>query len=421
VAERFGKLPLGESLAPAIALARDGFAVDVRYALMAKRRERLLQSGVNTAVFLDNGAAPDAGFVLRQPDLASTLERIARHGRAGFYEGRVASALVETVNSAGGAWRTADLGGYEIVEREPVRFFYRGAAITAAALPSAGGIALAQALQMLERFQIASPGGPETDHLVVEALRRSFHDRARYLADPDFVPVPVKQLLAKEYIEKTGSDIDRARATRSEALGPVEIVRQGSSSTTHLSVVDGDGNRVAATLTINLPFGAGVVGQGTGVLLNNEMDDFSLRPDLPNAFRLRGGVANAIEPGKRPLSSMTPLFVEDAKGVLVVGAPGGSRIVSQMLLAVLEYVSAPRVDLGRLVAMPRYHHQYWPDVVEIEPQGFSPAWRAAMIAKGHTLQPSSRAWGNMQAVFKARSNGAAEAASDPRGEGIAWY
>jgi len=421
VARRYGKLPLAQSLAPAIALARDGFAVDARYARLAKLRERFLQSGVNTSGFLNNGVAPEAGYILHQPDLGATFERIARFGSAGFYEGPVAAALVESVNRAGGAWRAADLAGYKIVEREPVRFSYRGARITAAALPSAGGIALAQALGMLERFELAGLGTPETDHLVAESLRRSFHDRARYLADSDFVQVPVKRLLAADYIRKSGADIDRARATPSETLGPLETVRQGSTSTTHLSVVDADGNRVAATLTINLLFGAGVVAQGTGVLLNNEMDDFTLRADVPNAFRLRGGLANRIEPGKRPLSSMTPVFVEDDKGVLVVGAPGGSRIVSQVLLAILEYVSTSRVDLVRLVAMPRYHHQYWPDVIEIEPQGFSQEWRAAMSAKGHAIQPANRAWGNMQAVFKARSGGAAQAANDPRGKGIAWY
>jgi gamma-glutamyltranspeptidase/glutathione hydrolase len=157
------------------------------------------------------------------------------------------------------------------------------------------------------------------------------------------------------------------------------------------------------------------------VLLNNEMDDFSLRPDVPNAFQLRGGIVNRIEPRKRPLSSMTPTFVEDDKGVLILGAPGGSRIVSQVLLAILEYVRNPEVDVKRLVGMPRYHHQYWPDRVEIEPEGFSPAWRSAMAAKGHTIRPGNRAWGNMQAVFKAKHDGAAQAASDPRGEGVAGY
>jgi gamma-glutamyltranspeptidase/glutathione hydrolase len=421
VAERYGKVPLAVSLAPAIRLARDGFPVDPRYARVAKLRESFLQSGVNTGVFLANGKAPEPGFLLRQTALAATLERIARFGAAGFYEGPVAQALVQTINKAGGAWSAADLRGYRVVEREPVRFTYRGAAITAAALPSAGGIALAQTLAMLERFTLERIGAPETDHLVVEALRRAFHDRARYLADPDFVQVPVGRLVSREYAQRRAADIDSARATRSDALGAIETARLESHHTTHLSVADREGNRVAATLTINLLFGAGIVADGTGVLLNNEMDDFSLRPDVPNAFQLRGGVANRIEPRKRPLSSMTPTFVEDDKGVLILGAPGGSRIVSQVLLAILEYLRAPEVDLKRLVAMPRYHHQYWPDRVEIEPAGFSPEWRSAMAAKGHTLRPVNRAWGNMQAVFKAKRDGAAQAASDPRGEGVAGY
>jgi len=255
----------------------------------------------------------------------------------------------------------------------------------------------------------------------VEALRRAFHDRARYLADPDFVPVPVSRLVSREYAQRRAGDIDRARATRSDALGEIETARLESHHTTHLSVADGEGNRVAATLTINLLFGAGIVPAGTGVLLNNEMDDFSLRPDVPNAFQLRGGIANRVEPRKRPLSSMTPTFVEDEKGVLILGAPGGSRIVSQVLLAILEYVRTPEVDLKRLVGMPRYHHQYWPDRVEIEPEGFSQDWRAAMAAKGHAIRPGNRAWGNMQAVFKAKRDGVAQAASDPRGSGVAGY
>jgi gamma-glutamyltranspeptidase/glutathione hydrolase len=421
VAQRYGRLPLSTSMAGAIALAREGFAVDARYARIASLRESFLQSGVNTHVFLDAGKAPAAGFVLRQPELASTLERLARSGAAGFYDGPVARALVETVNRSGGAWRLADLSGYRVLEREPVRFSYRGASITAAALPSAGGVTLAQALGMLERFQLGKLGEPATDHLVVEALRRAFRDRGSYLADPGFMPVPVKRLVSRDYIREQGKGIDRARATPSATLGEREAERAESHNTTHFSIVDADGNRVAATLTINLLFGSGIVPAGTGVLLNNEMDDFTVRPDVPNAFRLRGGMANRIEPGKRPLSSMTPTFVEDGKGALILGAPGGSRIVSQVLLAVLEYVSAPEVDLERLVGMPRYHHQYWPDRVEIEPQAFGDDWRAAIGAKGHTVHEGARAWGNMQAVFKAKGSGDARAASDPRGAGIAWY
>ena len=421
VAQSYGKLPLAVTLAPAARLARDGFEVDARYAQIAKLRESFLQAGVNADVFLDRGQAPQAGFLLKQAALAGTLDRIARYGSRGFYEGPVAHALVETVNQAGGAWRARDLMRYKVIEREPVRFSYRGATITAAALPSAGGIALAQCLMMLERFSPGSSSDPETAHLIVEALRRAFHDRARYLADPDFVHVPVARLVSREYAQKRAAGIDGARATRSDALDAVEMARAESHNTTHFSIVDSEGNRVAATLTINLLFGSGIVPPGTGVVLNNEMDDFSLRPDVPNAFQLRGGLANRIEPGKRPLSSMTPTFVEDEKGVLILGAPGGSRIVSQVLLAILEYVKSPDVDLERLVSMPRYHHQYWPDRVEIEPQGFTPDWRAAMAAKGHRVQTANRAWGNMQAVFKARRSGMAQAASDPRGAGLGWY
>ena len=419
---RYGRLPLAASLEPAIRLARDGFAVDSRYAQIAKLREKFLQSGTNTEVFLDRGRAPEAGHVLKQADLAATLQRIARFGTAGFYQGPVARAMLDAVTRAGGVWRASDLDHYIVQERAPVRFTYRGAKITAAALPSAGGIALAQSLAMLERFAPASVGEPATDHLVVEALRRAFHDRGRYLGDPDFVRVPTRELVSRDYAKRRAAGIDAARATRSEALGgELPAPRAESANTTHFSIVDSEGNRVAATVTINLLFGSGIVAPGTGVLLNNEMDDFTLRGDVPNAFLLRGGEANRIEPGKRPLSSMTPMFVEDDKGVLIVGAPGGSRIVSQVLLATLAYLASPEVDVARLVAMPRYHHQYWPDRVEVEPQGFTPEWRAAMSAKGHEISTSSRRWGNMQAVFRAKAGGAVQAASDPRGEGVAWY
>jgi gamma-glutamyltranspeptidase/glutathione hydrolase len=415
VTERYGKLPLAVTLAPAIRLAREGFPVDTRYARLAKVREQFLRDGMGTDVFLAQGNAPVAGFVLRQPALAQTLERIARFGTSGFYEGPVAAAMVGAVRDAGGAWTMADLRAYKVVEREPVRFTYRGAAITTAALPSAGGIALAQILGMLERFPIGAIGTPATDHLVVEALRRAFRDRARYLADGDFVQVPVARLISREYTRKMSDGIDIAHATPSDTLGDTDAARVESHDTTHLSVIDSAGNRVAATLTINLLFGAGIVPPGTGVLLNNEMDDFSLRADVPNAFELRGSVVNRIEPRKRPLSSMTPTFVEDEKGVIVLGAPGGSRIVSQVLFGVLEYLRSSQVDLERLVAMPRYHHQFWPDRIEVEPEGYSDEWRAAMADRGHTVRTARRPWGNMQAVFKSK-HGIASAASDPRGE-----
>jgi gamma-glutamyltranspeptidase/glutathione hydrolase len=423
LAARYGRLPLAVTLAPAIRLAREGFPVDARFAQIAKLRESALRQSGAGEIYLHEGHAPQPGFVLKQPALARTLERIARFGAAGFYQGPVGQALLETMNAAGGVWRAADLASYRIIEREPLSVSYRGAKVTTAALPSAGGVALAQARAMLERLPPGSVGEPATHHQVVESLRRAFADRERYLGDPGFVQVPLARLLSPDYAARRARGIDPAAATKSETLEPSELARPRAEShdTTHFSIVDSEGNRVAATVTINLLFGSGLVGAGTGVLLNNEMDDFTLRPDVPNAFRLRGGIANAIAPGKRPLSSMTPTFVEDEKGVLVLGAPGGSRIVSQVLLAVLDYVAKPEVDLARLVGMPRYHHQFWPDQVEIEPEGFSAEWRSAMSAKGHTLRVVNRRWGNMQAVFKARRGGVAWAASDPRGEGVAWY
>ena len=421
VATRYGRLPPSISLGPAVRYARDGFKVDRRYAEIARLRERFLQRGAGTAVFLHEGRAPDRGYLLRQPRLADTLTRLAEQGTAGFYSGPVAAALIAAVNEAGGVWQASDLQDYRVVERPPVRFTYRGRTITAAALPSAGGIALAQTLGMLERFSLGPPGEPHTAHVVIEALRRAFHDRTRYLGDSDFAAVPLNQLLDARYIEKRGATIDMRQATESRALDPIAPEPEKSRNTTHLSVVDHAGNRVAATLTINLLFGAGIVAGDTGVLLNNEMDDFTVGEQVPNAFLLQGAPANGIEPRKRPLSSMTPAFVEDERGVLVLGSPGGSRIVSQVLLAILQHVHSPRVDLAALLAAPRYHHQFLPDRVEIEPQGFTREWREALSEKGHKLHVVKRRWGNMQLVFKARDTGLAQAASDPRGEGVAWY
>ena len=418
VASRYGALPLAETLAPAIRHARGGFSVDERYARLTALRERfLLQEAEASRIFLDDGRAPRAGWLLRQSELAATLERLAQEGNGGFYTGPIARALVESVNRAGGVWQLSDLAGYRVIERAPLRVQYRGAIVTTVALPSAGGIALAQCLQMLDRFETIDARSPRDAHLVIEALRRAFRDRATYLGDADFIPVPVERLTSRAYAVQQAATIDPGAATRSEAPER-EPAAAGSGNTTHLSVVDTAGNRVAATLTINLLFGSGVVARGTGVLLNNEMDDFTVRADVPNAFRLRGGEANAMAPGKRPLSSMTPTFVEDAKGVLIVGTPGGSRIVSQVLLAVLDYVHAPAIDLEAIVGAPRYHHQWWPDRVEVEPGGFPPQWRAALEAKGHKLESAQRKWGNMQVVFKPKQTGVAQAVSDPRGADV---
>ena len=422
LAHKYGRLPLAQSLAPAIALARDGFRVDTRYARIVKLRERFLNRSVNAArTFLDNQRVPEPGYLLRQPQLAATLELLAREGRDGFYRGRIAQALIAAVNAAGGVWQASDLENYQALERAPVRFSYRGATIVTAALPSAGGITLAQTLNILEQFPLADARTAANAHLVVEALRRGFQDRALYLGDSDFVQVPVARLTDKLYARGRAARISASAATPSDALAADATVKSESGNTTHYSVIDAEGNRVGATLSINLLFGSGIVAGDTGVLLNNEMDDFTLLPDTPDAYGLRGGKANAMAPRKRPLSSMTPTFVEDDKGVLVLGAPGGSRIISMVLLGILDYVGQRQIDLKSIVSAPRYHHQFWPDRIEIEPEGFSAAWRGALEARGHKLQLVNRKWGNMQAVFKSKRNGEAIAASDPRGEDIGGY
>ncbi len=405
LAERYGKLKLRQLLAPAIALARNGFNIDSRFARIAKVREALLRGGANTArVFLDNDVAPPQGYLLRQPELATTLERLAEQGRDGFYRGAVARSLVNGVNAAGGVWQAADLADYKIVERPPVRFNYRGATIVSAALPSSGGVTLAQTLNILEGYPIRDVRDPASAHLVIEALRRGFQDRLRYLGDSDFVKVPVAKLIDKSYAHSRAATINPNLATPIDALTitPLAAVTE-SYNTTHYSVIDAEGNRVGATLSINSWFGAGVIAAGTGVLLNNEIDDFSLGAGLPNLYHLLGGKANSIAPHKRPLSSMSPTFVEDSKGVLVLGAPGGSRIISMVLFGIMDYVNQDTVDLLSIVTAPRYHHQCWPDVVEIEPDSFSETWRASLESKGHQLKPVNRKVGQHAGGFQIQS------------------
>jgi len=411
----YGRLPLKTSLAPAIRIAEKGFPADQRFLERAgEYRDRLAADAGAERIFLQGGRPPEAGFVLRQPELAVTLRRLAAQGAKGFYRGPVARELVRAVRAGGGLWSLQDLADYRALEREPVRFFYRGIKVTSAALPSSGGLTLAQALQILEQFDAIEPSNPDAAHLVIEAMRLAYQDRARYLGDADFVWVPAAQLGSKRYAAERAAAIDPGRAGTSSALTQP---RPAGGSTTHFSVVDREGNRVAATLSINTVFGSGFVAGRTGVLLNNEMDDFAIAPGVPNAYGLVGSRANAIAPGKRPLSSMSPTFVEDDRGVLVVGTPGGSRIISMVLLAVLEFARGER-DPGRIVSAPRFHHQFLPDTVEVEPGAFGAAWTARLAEMGHPLKEAKGPWGNMQAVYLDKGAGIAVAGNDPRG---AWY
>jgi len=414
IARRYGRLPLARSLAPAIRLARDGFPVDATFRRMAGFRKNLLKRfPAARQVFLDQGEVPAAGTLLKQPALARTLETLARKGRAGFYQGRVARLLVDSVREAGGIWSLDDLKGYRVVEREPVVFDYRGLKVTSAAPPSAGGIGLATMLHILEGYDLSALSRPLRIHYVVEAMRRAYRDRARFLGDPDFVDIPRERLTSRAYAKRLRSNIRPDRATPSEDLP----APQEGHHTTHLSIIDTEGNRVAATLSVNYPFGSGFVAGDTGVVLNDEMDDFAARPGKPNVYGLVGGEPNAIRPGKRPLSSMSPTFVEDGRRVGILGTPGGSRIVTMVLLGILSFENGAPPETW--VSLPRYHHQYLPDVIQHEPGAFSPETASALREMGYKLKSVGRRYGDMQAILWDRAAGTVQAASDPRGQGRA--
>lgn len=419
LAGRYGKLPLSKSLAPAIRHAREGFEVTERYRMMAGWRAELLRRyPAAAAVFLADGQVPGEGHRVAQADLARTLERIAERGADGFYKGEVADRLVEGVREAGGIWRKQDLADYKVIEREPVRGDYHDMVVTSAALPSSGGIVLIEALNILAGYELDGLNPAQRRHLVIEALRRAYRDRAEYLGDADFVDVPVARLLDPDYAAGLSQSIRLDRAMPSRFLPGAPAGIEGED-TTHFSVIDRHGNRVAATLSINFPFGSGYLPPGTGVILNNEMDDFAAKAGVPNGYGLVavGSNPNAIAPGKRMLSSMTPTFLDTGDRLALIGTPGGSRIISMVLLGALAFHGG--ADAGAIVARPRFHHQFLPDRVQFEPEAFDQDTRLELQLYGHRLEEMSRLYGNMQLVIWDRKRNALDAASDPRGEGLA--
>lgn len=421
IAGRYGRLPLSKSLAPAIRIAREGFPVYARLADGYRSRAKVMERYAGTReVFLADGDAPEVGELLVQPDLARTLDALARKGFDGFYRGEVAARLLAGVEAEGVRWTAQDLAGYRVREREPLRFEYDGWNVVTAPPPSSGGIALAQMLQMLEPWDLAKLPEPQRVHLTVEAMRRAYRDRTFYLGDPDFVRVPSGLLASAAYAAGQRSTIHPDRATPSALLSGAPTPLE-DEETTHFSIIDAEGNRVAATQTVNLTYGSGFIPRGTGVLLNNEMDDFALRPGTPNAFGVMGFDANAPRPGKRMLSSMTPTFLVSDSRVAVLGTPGGSRIITMVLLGILGYADglAPQ----QVAALPRYHHQWLPDVVQTETGALAEPTIAALRAMGHTVatppaaadgRSSSHVWGNLQTVMWNRDGNVLEGGSDPR-------
>jgi gamma-glutamyltranspeptidase/glutathione hydrolase len=416
LAERFGRLPLRDSLAPAIRLARSGVSIDRVYRERAGWRLAAMRDDPETArIFLDKGEIPEEFGLLRQPELARTLEQLGTKGLQGFYAGTVAAQMVKAVRDAGGIWTLKDLADYRIVERQPLRVSLdQGRELISAPPPSAGGIALGQSLLMLQQLPWQTADSVQRAHLVVETLRRAYRDRG-LLGDPDFVRNPAQQLLAPAYLKQLASSIDPQRATPSDSLPPSKTWQEGDH-TTHFSVLDTEGNAVAATLSINLPFGAAFTAPGTGVLLNNEMDDFAADVQGSNAYGLSGSQANSIAAGKRPLSSMSPSFLESSEAFASFGTPGGSRIPSMVLLAILQYLDGQPIDAWPSAG--RYHHQFRPDLIEHEPDTFSPTEIAALEALGHQLKATGRPYGNKQVLLWKKHTGQVQAASDPRGIGL---
>jgi gamma-glutamyltranspeptidase/glutathione hydrolase len=416
LARRYGRLPLARSLAPAIRLAREGFVIDERLVMGLRfRREALNRSAGAAHIFLVAGAAPEAGWTLRQPELAQVLGRLAREGAGGFYSGPLAAQMVAAVQQAGGIWTLDDLSAYRVIERAPLVGDFRGHRIVSVPPPSAGGVGLIGALNVLSGFALERLGSVTRRHLVVEALRRTFRDRAEFLGDPAFVQMPLERLVHPYYADGLRAAIRPDRVLPSTALAGQAIDTSQGPETTHFSILDRAGNRVAATISLNQWFGSGWAIPGTGILLNNTMDDFAIKSGVPNLYGLTGTAANAVEPGKRPLSSMTPAFVEGRDGLMIVGTPGGSRIISMVLLATLDRVAGRPAK--EIVAAPRIHHQYWPYVLLYEATALSDDEAAAMVALGHRLKPASRRWGNLQVITWDYASGSIEAVSDPRGQG----
>ena len=416
LAAKYGRLPVAQDLAPAIAAAREGFALYPRLHDSLERVARRLSGAQPFArIFLRNGTAPPLGTRIRQPELAATLGYLAAHGLDSFYHGALAEQMVADLRAQGGIWSEEDFAAYHAIERSALIGSYRGARVVSVPPPSSGGVGLIEALNVLSNFDLHQGDHAQRLHYIIEASRRMHRDRAIYLGDPAFVSVPVERLTNPDYAAGLAASIRPDRATPSAALPGPDVTPAQGANTTHFSVIDRDGNRVAATITLNGLFGSGRMLPHSGLLLNNEMDDFSAKPGQPNLYGLVGAEANAIAPGKRPLSSITPAFVDTGDRLMIVGTPGGSQIIGMVLLATLDFLDGR--DATEIVAAPRIHHQYLPDVVHYESDALSASDRAELEARGDKLVPGQH-WGNMQVIIWNRDRGTLEAAADPRGDGI---
>ncbi|QSP94171.1 gamma-glutamyltransferase [Marinobacter salinisoli] len=413
--ERHGTISLKDALGPAIKLARDGFVVPRRFTEgLEQARPRLEPWPASMKAFYKrNGNAYQPGDIFRQPDLTKTLQRIAREGVAGFYEGKTARLIAAEMKNHGGLITEDDLKAYQPVVRQPVHGTYRGYDIYSMSPPSSGGTHIVQILNILEGFPIRESGHNSADniHWMAEAMKLAYADRSQYLGDTDFVQVPLTGLTSKDYAESLRSGISKDQARPASDIRPGAPEDFESPETTHFSVVDQWGNAVSNTYTINFSYGSGITVTGAGFLLNNEMDDFSAKPGVPNAYGLIGGEANKVEAGKRMLSSMSPTIVQkDGKTFLVTGSPGGSRIITTTLQVIMNVIDHG-MNIQTAVNAPRIHHQWLPDVIRIE-QGISPDTVRLLESRGHSVSESS-AMGAIQSIM-VDEDGTLYGAGDPR-------
>jgi gamma-glutamyltranspeptidase/glutathione hydrolase len=421
--EKFGTMSPAQVLAPAIRLAEEGFILNEDLAGQFRGNFNSFRNyAASLASFSNNGTPYNPGDLWQQPDLAKTLKAIAEQGRDGFYKGHVADLIVDDMRENNGLITLQDLEDYSPVWRAPIHGTYRGYDIWSMPAPSSGGILLVQMLNMLESYDVGKSGWGNLDtiHLMIEAQRRAYADRAEFLGDPDYVDVPTRMLISKEYAHQRFADFDPQHATAS-ALISAGAWPEESPQTTHYSVMDKSGNAVSITTTLNRSYGNKIVVPGAGFLLNNEMDDFSSKPDTPNSYGLIGRVANEIQPGKRMLSSMTPTIIsKDGKTLLLTGSPGGSTIINTVLQVVMNIIDHG-MSLQNAVASPRIHHQWMPDMVRYEIGAFSDDVARELEAMGHTgLNGSRFPIGDANSIYA--SEGFIDGVSDPRNVGgVAGY
>ncbi len=415
--EKYGTMTMAQVTAPAIKMAQEGISVSPDLAVsLAGLKRRMSQWPSTAAIFYKaDGSDFQVDDILKQPELAHSLQLIAEKGTKGFYEGETAEKLVKAVQEAGGIMTLEDLKHYKAVEREPVRGQYRGYEVVSMPPPSSGGVHIIEMLNVLQQFPIDKFGHntAQTIHVMAEIMKHAYADRSEYLGDPDFYKVPVKQLTDKDYAQKIASQIALNKTTPSEEIKPGNLAPYESDQTTHFSVVDKWGNAVSNTYTLNFSYGSGLVAKGTGILLNNEMDDFSAKPGTPNGYGLVGGDANAVEGNKRPLSSMSPTIVmKDGKPFLVTGSPGGSRIITTTLQIIMNVIDHG-LNIAEASNAARVHHQWLPDELRVE-TSLNRDTISLLEAKGHKVSVQS-AMGSTQSIMV--TDQGIFGATDPRHSG----